>query len=77
MSDLWKPSSRPKFQQHVFVHPECGTIDIVLEDVSCHHEWIHGEGADISIWRAMTDNRVVGATLPLRNWKGSLPVDIL
>lgn len=76
LAGIGSPFPRP-FQQHVLVHPEHGTIEIILEDVSCHHEWIHGEGANISIHRAMGDNRVVGATLPLRNWKGYLPVDIL
>ena len=64
------------FQPNVWIRADIGVIDITLEDVACYHEWIKGEGADISIWRAMNDNRVVGATLPLRNWKGTLPVDI-
>jgi hypothetical protein len=66
-----------KFQPHILAMPEYGIVEIILEDAPCYHDWIKGEGADISIWRAMDDNRVVGATLPLRNWKGSLPVGII
>lgn len=65
------------FQQHILVKPEFGTVDIALEDVPCYHEWIKGEGADISVWRAMDGNRVVGATLPLRAWNSSLPVEVI
>ena len=51
-------------------------IDIALEDVPCYHEWIKGESATCSLWKAFDNDRIVGATLPLRNWKGTLPVDI-
>lgn len=55
------------FRPHVLVMAQEGIIEVVLENASCVHEWIKGEGADISIWRAQDDNRVVGATLPYRN----------
>jgi hypothetical protein len=61
-----------KFHPSVWVQPKHGLIEICLEDVACYHEWIRGEGADISIWRAMKDKRVVGVTLPLRKWEGFL-----
>ena len=64
------------FVQSVWVRPEFGIVEIALEDVSYHVEWIKGEGADIGIWRAQDDDRVVGATLPLRNWKRSFGVAI-
>jgi hypothetical protein len=54
------------FMAFVWPRPEFGIVEIALEDVPCHHEWIKGEGADMSIWRALDDDRVVGATLPLR-----------
>jgi hypothetical protein len=67
-----------KFRPHVWIRPDIGTVEITLEDVSCHHEWIKGEGADSSVWRAMDDDRVVGATLPLRNWNGKkFPVQVV
>lgn len=37
--------------------------------VESHAEWIPGEGADICIYRAMDDNRVVGCRLALRREK--------
>lgn len=58
------------------MRPEHGLIDIALEDVPCYHEWIKGESATCSLWKAFDNDRIVGATLPLRNWKGTLPVDI-
>lgn len=44
-----------------------GTVDVCLENVPCYHDWIGGEGADVSLWRAMDDDRIVGATLPLKD----------
>ncbi len=70
MADIAKQPR--KFHPSVWVRPEEGLIEICLEDVACHHEWIEGEGADISIWRANGDWRVVGVTLPLRKWAGFL-----
>lgn len=58
------------FQPHVVVRPADGLLEIVLEDVSCHHSWIPGEGADISLMHANdASNRVVGALLPLNGTK--------
>lgn len=66
------------FNPFVIVDPENKYVEIVLEDVSYHAEWIKGEGADIAIYHALSpDNRVVGAFLPLRVWKGKFPVEIL
>jgi len=61
-----------KFRPHIWVQPEHGIIEVVLEGVACYHEWITKEGGDMSVWRAMDDDRVVGATLPLRSWNGYL-----
>lgn len=55
------------FRPHVWARPQEGIVEVALEDVACYHEWLKGEGADISIWRACGDNRVVGATLPYRD----------
>lgn len=65
------------FHPNVLVDTENKFVQIFLEDCSFYAEWIKGEGADIAIYRANDDNRVVGAMLPLRIWKGQLPVDII
>jgi len=65
------------FQQYVLVQPEVKTLEIMLEDTPYYAEWIKGEGADISIYRAIDNDRVVGALLPLRNFNGKLPVEII
>jgi hypothetical protein len=49
------------FTPHAFIDRENRCIEIVLEDVSSYNEWIKGEGADISLIRAMDGDRVVGA----------------
>jgi tetrahydromethanopterin S-methyltransferase subunit F len=66
-----------EFHPGVVVDPENKRIDIYLEDVSYHSEWIKGEGGDIGLYRAMDDNRVIGAALPLNVWKGKFPILIL
>lgn len=60
------PGSAEKRFPYLWVNEVGGTVEIALENVHCHHEWIRGEGADIAIWRAMDDERIVGATLPYR-----------
>lgn len=53
------------FKPHVWWRPQEGLVEVALEDVSCYHEWIPGEGGDISLWHANdSTKRVVGATLP-------------
>lgn len=47
-------------------------VTILTEAVATHAEWIKGEGADICLYRALDDNRLVGALLPLRNWNGQI-----
>lgn len=67
-----------EFHPGVIVDPIYGkAVEIYLEDVSYYAEWIKGEGGDIAIYRANDDDRVVGAYLPLRVWKGQFPVSIL
>ncbi len=40
-------------------------IQVILEDVPYHGQWIPGEGADIALYRALDDDRIVGANLLL------------
>lgn len=47
-------------------------VSIFTENVPYHAEWIKGEGGDISLYRAMDDNRIIGAHLPLRNFSGRI-----
>lgn len=65
-----------EFHPSVHVDVENKRVEIYLEDVSFYSEWIKGEGADIGIYKAMDNNRVVGAALPLNIWKGKFPVCI-
>lgn len=69
--------SLKNFQQHVVVDTKNAAVEVWLEDCSYHADWIAGEGADIAIFRANQDDRVIGVRLPLRNWNGKLPVDVL
>ena len=66
-----------KFQPGVIVDVANRAVDIFLEDVSFYAEWLKGEGADMAVYRAQDDDRVVGARLPLRVWNGKFPVEIL
>jgi hypothetical protein len=50
----------------LFVNEAGRCVDVFLEDVPFYGEWIKGEGADICLHRAQDDDRIVGATLPLR-----------
>jgi hypothetical protein len=59
-----------KFKPHVVMDIDNQCIHINLEDCESYSEWIKGEGGDITLQRAMNDNRVIGALLPLRKWKG-------
>lgn len=71
LADFLRGRKPKKFQQHVWVRPDVGLVEIYLEDVSYHAEWIKGEGADIAILRANDKtNRVVGVVLPLRKYDG-------
>jgi len=55
------------------IDAENKAISIFLEDTAQYSEWIKGEGADICIYRAINNDRIVGARLPLHNWNGKLP----
>ena len=77
LADYVKGLKPGKFQQGALVRPEFGVVDVFLEDVPFFAEWLKGERADISILRAVDDNRVVGAHLPLRNFNGKFRVVIL
>lgn len=39
-------------------------VQLFTEDVPHYGDWIPGEGADICLYRAMDDNRIVGCCLP-------------
>lgn len=58
------PQATCSEKPHMWVNKIGGTVEICLENVHYYAEWIKGEGADIAIWRAIDDNRIVGATLP-------------
>jgi len=69
-----------EFKTRLVINTIGQCIELCIDpDEACYHEWIQGEGADISIWRAFSDNRVVGVTLPLKNWDGksTIHVDII
>jgi len=66
-----------EFQPYVLIDSESKHIQIFLEDCPFYAEWIKGEGGDISLYRALDGDRVVGAMLPLRKWNGRLPVEII
>lgn len=51
-------------------HGQC--VEIMTEDVPYYAEWIKGEGADIALYRAIDNHRLIGALLPLRNWDGTI-----
>jgi hypothetical protein len=76
LSNLTKLFGKPKFQQYVFVDVENEAVEMVLEDTEYYAEWIEGEGADIALFKAYDDNRVIGVRLPLRKWSGNLSVEI-
>lgn len=66
MALIGRPARVGAFKPSMFLNEDGKCWEIYLEDVPHHHEWIKGEGADISLWRAMDDNRIVGATLPYK-----------
>lgn len=60
-----------KFKPYVSVNKRGNTLEVYLEEVNCYHDWIEGEGADISIIRANDDDRAIGVILPLpKNFEG-------
>lgn len=65
------------FQPHAVANTHGNCLQIFLEDCSYYAEWIKGEGGDIALYRAMDNNRVVGANLPLTKWNGKFPIDIV
>lgn len=66
-----------EFHPSILIDTKNKFVEIHLEDCAYYAEWIKGEGGDISIYRANDDNRVVGAFLPLRIWKGKFPIEII
>ena len=56
-----------EFQPHIILNSDDKTLTIHMEDCSYYADWIKGEGADIAIYRANDDNRIVGAILPLKD----------
>jgi hypothetical protein len=52
------------FKPNIFISG--GLAILFLEDVPHHHDWIVGEGADVSMIRAVDDNRVIGVCLNSR-----------
>jgi len=49
----------------LYVNEAGRCVQVVLEDVPYRAEWIPGEGADVALYRALDDDRIVGANLPL------------
>ncbi len=66
-----------EFQPHIMIDIENQLVHIFLEECESYSEWIKGEEAHVALKRAMDDNRVVGALLPLKNWNGKFPVIII
>lgn len=71
-----KLEGNSEFHPGAMVDVDNRRVEILLEDVAYYAEWIKGEGADISIYRAMDDNRVIGGVFELREWKGQFPISI-
>ncbi|NDC73559.1 MAG: hypothetical protein EBZ62_08980, partial [Sphingobacteriia bacterium] len=48
-------------------------VELILDTSACvYHEWIKGEGADISLVRCSKTNKVIGINLPLYQTKFSI-----
>lgn len=62
------------FHPCVNIDAENKAISIWLEAVPEYGDWIQHEGADMCLYRAIDDHRVVGARLPLRHFDGSFSV---
>ena len=56
---------RSEFEPHLFLNGDGQCAEVFLEDVPQYLDWIPGEGGDIGLYRAMDDNRIVGACLRL------------
>ncbi len=52
-----------------YVSDDVDRVTIILEDVPHYGEWIKGEDGDVALYRAMDDNRIVGAFLPFNRSK--------
>lgn len=50
----------------ILIDDDNRALEIILEDCSMYAEWIKGEGGDICIYRAVQDDRLVGARLPMK-----------
>lgn len=68
---------RKKFHPNICVDAKNKMVTIYLENCAFYGEWIPSESADIAIYRAVKDNRVVGTRLPLRVWNGKFPITVL
>jgi hypothetical protein len=66
-----------QFEPSIVVDTKNKAIRIILEDCPFYAEWIPGEGGDISLYKSIHGDRVVGAFLPLNQWNGKLPVTII
>lgn len=53
-----------KFTPDINIREDINRCEIILEDVSYYGEWIKGEAGDIALYRAIDDDRIVGAFLP-------------
>jgi hypothetical protein len=58
----------PPFKPGVILMPEQNRISLYLENVPFYSEWIEGEAADVSIYRAEDDGRFVGGFFPMSNF---------
>ena len=55
-----------QFTPVVTINEKEGLLEIMLDDCSCHAEWIEGEHACVAIYRSNQTGRVVGAMLPIQ-----------
>jgi hypothetical protein len=50
----------------LWIDKDSDRVELILDTSACvYHEWIKGEGADISLVRCSKTNKVVGINLPL------------
>ena len=57
----------------LWIDKESYRVELILDTSACvYHEWIKGEGADISLVRCSKTNKVIGINLPLYQTKFSI-----
>jgi len=50
----------------LWIDKDSDRVELILDTSACvYHEWIKGEGADISLVRCSKTNKVIGINLPL------------